>query len=263
MRFTFPLSPQFLKLLEITGICEEGFCQNILKKTQEKWYQPGERGEFQERFEEKFDLILPLIEEMGLFDEKRASFFCYEYCLVLGGDLENIKKRFKFLLEEWSRGVSFKQLIFLTGQRRLDQMERLEDRSLKTETEMMQCVWSRFNHFPETLRKIRPIIVDAPPVLSKGRPTTESTVMEWLRNHDPKPGKVLSISSAPYIGYQNSVLVYLLSPHFKVDTIGCGSSREVPLSILIDDLAKWFLWETKRMTQKRGPLSFDFDVNSC
>ena len=249
MLFSASLSPQFLKLLELTGICKKGFFLKMIEETQQKWYQPGERWDFHDKFEKEAAEILPLIDEMGLFEEKRASFATYDYCLVLGGHLANVEKRFAFLIEEYNRGTSFKTLVFLTGQRPLDfPVEKLPEDSLTTETDMMKFVWNHMKNLPKGLEKLQPIIVDAPALPVKGRPTTESTVIEWLKTN-PKPGRVLSVSSAPYIGYQNSVVTNLLFPDFQVDTIGCSSNKDVSLSILIDNLAKWFLWEARLMNK--------------
>lgn len=247
MLFSTSLSPQFLKLLELTGICEKGFFKKMIEETQKKWYQSGERWDFHDKFEKEAAEILPLIDEMGLFDEKRASFTAYDYCFVLGGLLGNVEKRFTFLIEEYNRGINFETLVFLTGQRPLDfPVEKLPEESITTETEMMNFVWNHIRNLPEGLKTLKPIIVDAPALPVKGRPTTESTVIEWLETK-PKPGKVLCVSSAPYIGYQNSVVTSLLFPDFQVDTIGCFSNKDVSLSVLIDDLAKWFLWEARLM----------------
>ena len=71
-----------------------------------------------------------------------------------------------------------------------------------------------------------------PPV----RPTTEDTVLEWLKSN-PKPGPVLLSSGAPYGMAMDEAFWMLLEPHgFTVETFG-HAAPDLPIENLMREVA--------------------------
>lgn len=208
-----------------------------------EWIQKGDRWDFEDRYKDLKEKILPQLEAMGLFDEKLAQNEHYDYALVLGALQGAVETRVNHLIKEWERGVRFNEVVFLTGQRPLHKSKEAKLFHLKTETAMMLYVWKN-TEMPKEMRSIIPTIIDAPPLPSRGRPTTESTVYAWLE-HSPKPGSVLMVSNQPYVNYQHAVLSALL-PSFKIEGVGAAGGKNLSLSILMDTLGKETLWREKK-----------------
>lgn len=247
-----PTAP-LLSLFEVLNTPHEGSLETLAQNAQKFWHQKGDRWTFQDRFEEQKEQILPLLEELGCFKTVQAKHNHYQYGVVLGALAVTVEKRIQFLVQEWKRGIRFDEIIFLTGQRPLHPQKEAQflDHA-KTETDMMLLVWQQTSMPPE-LRAIPLVVIDAPPVPDRGRPTTASTVYAWL-DERPIPGTCLVFSSEPYVGYQNSILSYLLPVSFSIETVGPEGGRHYSTAILIDNVAKWLDWESKRIArdQRQG-----------
>jgi hypothetical protein len=225
--------------------CDIPTLEQITKSSPQEWIQKGDRWTFKERFEDKRDEIYPVLDSMGMFETQWASGKHYDYALVLGALHGSVEMRINHIVEEWKRGTRFDQVVFLTGQRPLHLEKEKEFLSLKNETAMMIHVWETTSMPPE-LRAVPLTIVDAPPLPLRGRPTTESTVYEWLEL-SPSPGTILMVSSQPYVGYQRAVLNTLL-PLFEIEGVGQEGGRTLPISVLLDTLAKEACWTTALST---------------
>ncbi|MCB1110695.1 MAG: hypothetical protein KDK64_06895 [Chlamydiia bacterium] len=217
--------------------------EKLTKTPAQAWVQQGDRWTFKERFEEEREDIIPLLESMGIFSEKWAQHAHYDYALVLGALHTAVESRMGHLIEEWKRGTRFDQIVFLTGQRPLHQEKEAQFLHLRTETAMMVHVWETLEMPPE-LRDIPLVVIDAPPLPLRGRPTTESTVYAWLEVN-PSPGSVLMVSSQPFIGYQKAILEVLL-PAFSIEGVGKEGGRTLPLSVLLDTVGKQHACEALR-----------------
>ncbi len=150
------------QLLFLLNVPHENTLDSIVAATQKRWLQTGkERWEFQELEEEKKQQLIPLFEQIGLFDESRASFNEYDYALVYGGFYSRVQQRIQHLIKEYERGIRFNEVILLTGQRYLDPNTNEKSLPFRTETEMMLFVWENSN-MPQGLRDIPMRVIDAP-----------------------------------------------------------------------------------------------------
>lgn len=231
-------TPEFAAVLEAVNIPSTYPIEIIAASLKEKCFQTGDRWNFEDRFEDKRETLLPLLDQLGCFDAVQASETHYDYGVVLGALRSSVEKRIGFLIDEWKRGVRFDRIVFLTGKRKLQPKENCNH--LDSETEMMRFVWSE-TEMPEALRLIPLTIVDSPPAFGRDRATTESTVIAWLKMK-PTPGHCLIFSSQPYVGYQDAILRTRLPPTFSIETVGPEGGRTLPTSVLMDNLNKWLQW---------------------
>ncbi|MBS0629085.1 MAG: hypothetical protein JSS30_02530 [Verrucomicrobia bacterium] len=214
----------------------------------QEWMQANkERWEMDRRFEEKRDLALPLLRELQCIETIRAQKQHYSYALVLGATGSVMKKRLDFLYEEWERGVRFDQIILLTGARDLDPKIEEIPEGLQTETDLFVYL---FDHHP--LNGLVPHLVIDSPKQAARRPTTASTVLEWLKSN-PKGGSCLAVSTQPFVGYQEAVVRSLLPTAFEVEAIGPQMGQNYPLSIYLDNFAKWLKYEQEKPSSEYLP----------
>ncbi len=158
---------------------------------------------------------------------------------------------FKHLEKEWEKGVRFRRLAFLTGERFLDpnlEAPLFNLTSKQTEAELMVHLWGK-NHAASLMQNIPFTLVNTPgrkgPNGNWQRPTTKDTVLKWL-SYTPKPGKCLCISSQPFIGYQHTVLQTYLPKAFSIETVGASTEKDLPLSVYLDNMARWLFQETQK-----------------
>lgn len=212
-----------------------------------EWMQANkERWEMDLRFEEKREQAIPLLNELGCIGTIWAQKEHYTYALVLGATGSVMQRRLDFLYEEWQRGVRIDTIILLTGARDLDPKIENYPEGLRTETDLFVHL---FNQHP--LNGLAPhLVIDSPKqILENGtvrRPTTASTVTDWLATK-PKPGSCLAVSTQPFVGYQEAVLRSLLPRSFEVEAIGPKIEQNYPLSIYLDNFAKWLKYEQERI----------------
>ena len=250
-------TPALQQLLFFFGIPHQSTLEEIVNATQSHWIQTGkERWEFEPIEEDKRMQLLPIFKEIGLCDNVNCSSANYDYALVYGGFYSRVLKRIEQLVREYQRGVRFKRIVLLTGQRFLDPKTTERELPLNTETEMMLFIWEH-TLMPETLREIPIQVVDAPRQMradgSWVRPTTKDTLIEWLKTA-PAPGHCLFISGQPLCGYQDSVARTYLPSNFNIETIGIYSDEELAISIYLDNLARWLYQEKiRRATETSGP----------
>ncbi|QVL57036.1 MAG: hypothetical protein KFB93_06555 [Simkaniaceae bacterium] len=199
------------------------------------WIQQGERWTFQDWMEDKREIILPIIDQLGYFDEKRAKDPSYQYGIVLGSLHASVKRRIAFLIEEWERGVRFDSVVFLTGQRKLHPEKEPFD-GLETETEMMVWTWKNAQ-MPDELSAIPLVVIDAKPHPFRKRPNTLMTIQTWL-SQKPSSGKCLVVSCQPYLNYQYQILRMVLPEEFSIEIIGPKGGNNNPLSVLLDTVAR-------------------------
>jgi len=210
------------------------------------WIQAGkERWEMERLYEDKRDQAMPLLTELQCVDEIRSGKEHYDYALVLGATGPVMQSRLDFLYEEWLRGIRFDQIVLLTGDRNLDSKIETIPEGLKNETELLLY---HFDRHP--LKNLIPtVVIDSPKqILEDGtirRPTTISTVIEWLKT-DPKPGCCLAVSTQPFVGYQEAVIRSVVPKSFEVEAIGPAIGKNYPLSIYLDNFAKWLKYEQTR-----------------
>lgn len=248
------------EFLELFGIDSQLPIESLVPLLQEKWLQANkERWEMKGRFEEKREAALPLLQKIGCIETVHAQGPHYTYALVLGAIGKTMKRRLDFLYEEWQRGVRFDQIVLLTGQRDLDPKRETYPAHLLSETDLFVHLYQE-----HPLKGIVPmVVIDSPKEELKNgswrRPNTAGTIRDWLATN-PKPGTCLAISTQPFVGYQEAVVKFLLSNQYPIEAIGPGTSNAYadasldidmnktpyPLSIYLDNFAKWLLYEYLR-----------------
>lgn len=235
---TNQITPPFASLLEVLEISPDLSINHLAKSVKDQCSQLGDRWTFENRFEEKREMILPILETLGCFQSIHASQKHYRYGVVLGALRESIQRRFDFLIGEWKRGVRFDQIVFLTGERTIRESEKCKH--LNSEREMMVWLWNQ-TEMPSDLRSLPLLIIDSPAPFGRKRATTKSTLISWKKTN-PDPGSALCFSSQPYIGYQDAVIKAVMPSSFQIETVGPEGGRGLPTSVLMDNLAKWLEW---------------------
>lgn len=239
---------KFLTLCEVPKELEG---EAILEYLQANWIQAEkERWQMQGKCEEKRERAIPILRELGCIDSIRAKEKEYDYALVLGSLENTMQKRLDFLYQEWKRGVRFKQIVLLTGQRELNPDKENFPPKISTETELFIHL---FKNSP--LANLVPfVVIDAPQEKRKdgtyNRPNTASTIRSWLAS-SPKPGKCLAISTQPFVGYQEAVLRFYLPETFTIETVGPATEKghgasHCSMGIYLDNFGRWLLYEKMR-----------------
>ncbi|NGX40088.1 MAG: hypothetical protein KR126chlam1_01428 [Chlamydiae bacterium] len=246
-------------LLELFDIPSTLTPKELVPYLKAHWLQKGkERWEMEKRCEEKGKAALPLLRALGCINSIHAEKKNYQYALVLGAMGKTMQRRLDFLYKEWKRGVRFDQIVLLTGERDLDPTREKFPEGLKSETDLFLHLFDR-----HPLKKIAPYtLINSPKQIQKDgslrRPTTASTMRDWLRSR-PSLGDCLAISTQPFVGYQEAVVRAFLPKGFSVEGVGPGTDNcyptadldlEVPpvpypLSIYLDNIAKWLVYEEK------------------
>jgi hypothetical protein len=211
--------------------------EQAVPETQKLWLQKGkERWEFDGRFEEMRDAVWPLFEEMELFSEVEPKSDGYDYALLLGALLPRVEQRLAFLSDLCKRGVQFREIVFLTGDRPLLDWER-DATGCSNESEMARWAHSR----SAVPKEIPAVFIDASKTPAGRRPQTADTVLAWLKT-GPREGSCLAISNQPYVAYQHAVLKSLLPREFSVDAAGPAAQKEPSVALLLDTIAKELFW---------------------
>jgi len=251
------LNPDAKEFLTLFSIDPDLSIERLILKLQGQWLQAKkERWELDQRYEEMKEKALPILQRLGCIDPIYATKDQYDYALVLGAVGKAMERRLNFLYEEWEKGVRFKKIYLLTGERVLDPQRESFPLGLKYETDLFIHL---FNAHP--LSKLAPMeVIDSPQELFPGgssrRPNTASTVRDFLKAK-PNPGSCLVISTQPFVGYQEAVVKLFLPPSFAVECVGPGTTGgyphasqdlihetcSYPLSLYLDNFVKWLIYE--------------------
>ncbi len=243
--------------------------ESIVQQTQKKWIQqPGtERFYWQDGYAGRMPALKPLLQNLGLIDDVLPKQQSYDYALVHGATIVVMRARLAFLAGLWQKGIRFKTLVLLTGQRDLDPVhdsfasltnnpERVPMQpgwqpdeaqlQLKTETDAMHVLYEHVL-MPEAMRNVPMVLVDAPKTLQPDglwrRPTTRGTIETWLQKQ-PKPGSCLAVSNQPFKGYQDLVVRTLLPASFSLETVGFAVPADYESVVMcLDSLARWLYQE--------------------
>jgi len=232
----------FESILNILSISPDQSPEAICLQLTDCCFQKKERWEFESRFEEQRGVLIPLLRQLGLFKPFYASVNEYDYALVLGALRTRVQERIDFLVSEWKRGVRFLHIVFITGERPLRPSENCCN--LMSEAEMMEYVWNQ-TPMPEELRDVPLQIVDCSAAPGCVRTTSDRSLRFWLES-DPIPGTCLVFSSQPYAQYQDLTLRSTLPSSFLVETVSAECEESQPMSILMDTLARWFVWTLRQ-----------------
>jgi hypothetical protein len=216
---------EILQLFDIPANATE---QEILAEASRLWMQQGkERWEFESRYENFRPQLWPLFRTIGMVDEIKPTQNHYESVVILGALLTRVQDRIDYLV---SSGVTYDQIIFLTGARPLLDSEKKHLPDLKTEAEMMRWVYEN----SPLSKTIAAIWVDVP-MKGTQRPNTYDTVLAWLEMN-PHPDSCLAISNQPYINYQEAVLKRYIP--FPLDVAGPAVLGTPTVALMLDTLGR-------------------------
>lgn len=243
LTFAIPLQerkiePNALCELAITlGISPE---QDLISETQKQWLRkPGqERWEVEELSAEQKYFVLNWATDQGLYADWKPCCESYDKALILGATTSRMQMRLNHLIQLWNEGTRFQEVVWLSGDRPLDnRVDSLLERAA-TESEAALIIWEE-TPLPQEMRNL-PVVFIAVPMKGQQRPNTQDTILAWLKNSQ-KPCKALFISNQPFCGYQFSVINSLLPNSFLFDVVGPGVDPESDPSaaITLDSIARW------------------------
>ena len=85
-----------------------------------QWVQTGlERWEYVDSYADQMDALMPYFEQAGFVDEVTPLQTQYDYVIILGGVLSRLQQRFDYVCDLWEQGITFNNIVFLTGDRAL------------------------------------------------------------------------------------------------------------------------------------------------
>lgn len=257
-------SQALLNVLNAYDVDHGGNWEQIVTVTQEKWLRPADTSRWEIRDRPYLEGSYALFSALGMTQSREASDCFYRYGAVFGGSVKMMRQRLWFLKQEWDRGVHFRELVLLTGERSLSPRHEGPTVLLtcpypmrpgfeppeelpKTETEAFLFLIDQLD-LPDSWRS-KITLINSPERPGGKRPRTIDTLRDWMA-FDPTPGSVLFVSNQPFIPRQDLIARQILpqSPYgtgFVIDTIGPGFTKEemqaLPNStgILLDDLARW------------------------
>jgi hypothetical protein len=227
-----------------------------------------------------------LFKKIGDIGDVKPNQKHYRYILISGATVQNMRQRLATLIElVESKSVEIDestQLVLLTGDRDLFDMETKEvllnpaplslDPSWKqpinwptTEAQAFFWIFEQ-TLLPASLRQMTVIYVVAPKkqkidLLGNStflRPTTEDTLNMWLEKYDPTAGSCLSISTQPFVYYQDVNMRNLFAKvglkGFTLETVGDDQSTEEGfksrLPVYLDNLARTIYSELQLSRQR-------------
>ena len=238
--------------------------QNLLRSAKvERWNVHDEPTVNKHR-----KIILKTIKDLGFFEEVSPDTnLTYENVLILGASVARMRSRVAFFQDLTSKGLQYKNIYFLTGERPLDPKIEDEtslytpganktfrkewikpDKAPRTESAGARLVWEQL--IGDAIKP--PIYVDVP-MKKEGRPSTVDTINAWL-NKKPTMGRTLIVSNNPYIPYQHAVVLgALIDKGFMkpqdiqfFKTVGPSTKPENErLRVLLDNIARTLYGEKK------------------
>jgi len=222
---------------------------NLVIETQKRWLRKAgqERWEMAELSQDQKLFVLNWATDQGLFAPWKPASKAYDKALILGATTSRMQMRLDYLKQLWNEGTRFKEIVWLTGDRPLDnRIDGLTDRC-RNESEAALILWKETS-LPEEMRSLPVIFVAAPMKIegsSQKRPNTEDTIVAWLKL-SPEPCKVLFVSDQPFCGYQFAVIKANLPNAFLFDLVGQGAdstSHPAAAAITLDAIARWIYQE--------------------
>lgn len=224
---------------------------DLIAETQKQWLRkPGqERWEMAELSSSQRHFVLNWAKQQGFFEVWKPLYQSYDKALILGATTSCMQMRLDFLKALWNEGIHFQEIVWLTGDRPLDdRIDGLTDRC-KNESEAARILWEETD-LPVEMRS-KPVTFIAVPMKQEGsflkRPNTEDTIVAWLRN-SPKPNfcKALFVSNQPFCGYQFAVIKATLPEQYEFDLVGQEvdpMSHPSAAAIILDSIARWIYQE--------------------
>lgn len=224
---------------------------DLIVETQKRWLRQAgqERWEIAELTPKQRRIVLDWASKQGLFTSWKPALESYDKALILGATTLRMQMRLDYLKQLWLQGTRFDEIVWLTGDRPLDErVDGLTDRC-QTESEAAHILWKEAD-LPEAMRNL-PVYFIAVPMKGEGsflkRPNTEDTIIAWLKTTS-QPCRALFISDQPFCGYQFAILKSCLPESFQFDLAGQGvdpTSHPAAAAITLDAIARWIYQENR------------------
>ncbi|MBW8308758.1 MAG: hypothetical protein K0M45_03825 [Candidatus Paracaedibacteraceae bacterium] len=225
--------------------------------------------------------LLESFRSLGDIDSVYPVHQTYDYIVIQGATVPTMRHRLMFLVhlienDKIKMTVNTK-IIFLVGERGLYSTETPEvllDPSPyendpnwqlppilpSDEREAAKVIWAQLK-LPKELRDIHPYFTNTSKQAGSSRAQTQDCIEDWLKNNKVK-GRMLMISSNPYISYQEGVVNLAitkagLSNEIQVEPAGPKIPQEnenidVVLGIALDTLARTIFIEKQRQDRLRA-----------
>lgn len=240
------VSESLAQLLTYFSINPHHPLDTIVYITQKRWLQAC-------RKQNLYHKTLVTSEQLSLFaDLKMVNAIYpvlqkYDYILLLGSDMPDMRERIIFLDEQLKKGIQATKVVVLCSDRPLYDYEK-EYTQTHTECQMIKELISKTNTSNWPLIEYCQAIGKTHADGSHQRATTEDTVKTWLvKNHTP--GNCLIISQQPYVGRQQAVAQAHLKNNWHIETVGPQLAQDFTLEDMLDTLARWLYQEYQNMSK--------------
>ncbi|WP_062267391.1 hypothetical protein [Endozoicomonas arenosclerae] len=248
-------------LMDEVGISHSGSLESLISASQLWRRKPGqERWEMQDLAltDDKHQVVMNSLRELNLVDELLPSSDHFEYTLLLGATVPRMERRLKHLARLWGEGVRFNKIVFLVGQRPLNdgidkidtliassigkqaKGERAEAARPITETEGARQLFEAMD-LPEAMKALPIEFIDSPRVWKNQhwqRANTRDTLIHWMEA-TPKPGRTLVISDQPHAQYQLEVVKQEIPEAFEPEVAAQSADPDTRVILYLDALALW------------------------
>ncbi len=245
------------KLCLLTGIdLKNADIDTVVFETQKIWLRSAneERWEMKKSYDSNEAAIMQIMDKLGFLKSIWPKEYNYNYALLLGARVTTMKKRFETLEKCIKRGVKIEEIVLLGGERELiieeiGVMNELGFPKVKTEYEAMLCL-VKYCLSPNSLNQVNIKYINAPKKLTSTgkllRPTTADTIKQWIVQYNPHEGRVLGVSSAPFIQYQHFVVKSYIG-NMDLETVGEMDNTLRSADVYLDNLART-LYQLKAVT---------------
>lgn len=237
------------RLLALFDFHGTGF-DAVHRFTQTAWYQAGKiRAEIEEQHPDLKDRALPMLRELGLLEAVHAERREYIQAGVLGATVGAMRKRLRFLVSEFERGVRFARLYLIVSTRPLltEGLEKPEalanDADLPFDNKAAALATLPTNESEaaswllEHCSKQFPWQNRASVVTYHGTGNTEQTLGQYLWEVKPS-GSHLLVSSQPYVLDQSAAAQMHFPEHCPVEVIGYAAPAATKVTQYLDTVAK-------------------------
>ena len=243
---------------------------NFVELTQEKFFN---RKNGAERWHTK-DLtwinsdnnckILNNMKILGFYDKILPKNTCYDAICILGATMPSMKSRIRYVEELVTNGkINSKYIVLLTGERYLvteidasdEELLKLSEYFQVSKEKLTETHAFRYLYDSSKLKDNFELIIVDTPQRNGVRPTTQTTVEDFLKLPNFNFGSLLFISSQPSVKYQNSIInevITKLNKKLKFETIG-GTNDKQNLQRSVNELGAYIWAYTPRILRKMDP----------
>ena len=187
-------------------------------------------------------LIIDNFAKLNFISEKAPALQKYPCAALLGSTAPNMENRLDFLVSLINdRDLKIETLYLLTGTRSVDS-SKYNDGSVEyiqsvkekfnveivTEKELIQDVYDRVCKVSPKCNEIKLMLINA--VKDEGRAKTLDTLIEF-KNYAKNCERVLYISIAPFIAYQNEVIAKFAKNHFQHEYETIGKKADIAINL--------------------------------